>query len=152
MASVEFLCHIFDKKGIMMSSTRIQGIQDLPEPTSVKSVRSFEGMANYFRDFISDLSTNTIPLTMLTKKRYTSKAFELTEAAINAFYLVKDLLVKSAKRANMNLDDLLILYTDASMKAVGGVLMQVQDGREQPCVVVSHTLSEQASRVGYHRA
>ena len=34
------------------------------------------------------------------------------------------------------------------MKAVGGVLMQAQDGREQPCVFVSHTLSEQASRWG----
>jgi hypothetical protein len=145
MASVEFLGHIFDEKGIMMSSTRIQGIHDLPEPTSVKSVRSFVGMANYFRDFISGLSTYIIPLTMLTKKRYTSEAFELTEAARNAFYLVKDLLAKSAKRANMNPDDPLILYTDASMKAVGGVLMQVQDGREQPCVFVSHTLSEQAS-------
>ena len=57
MASVEFLGHIFDEKGIMTSSTRIQGIQDSPEPTSVKSVRSFVGMANYFRDFISGLST-----------------------------------------------------------------------------------------------
>ena len=50
MTSVEFFGHIFDEKGIMMSSTRIQGIQDLPEPTSVKSVRSFMGMAHYFRD------------------------------------------------------------------------------------------------------
>ena len=46
----------------------------------------------------------------------------------------------------MDPDDLLILYTDVSMKAVGGVLMQVQDGRGKPCVFVSHTLSEQASR------
>jgi len=86
-------------------------------------------MANYFRDFISGLSTCIIPLTMLTKKRCTSEAFELTEAARNTFYLIKELLAKSAKRANMNPDDPLFLYTDASMKAVGGVLMQVQDGR-----------------------
>ena len=39
---------------------------------------------------------------MLTKKRYTLEDFELTESARNAFYLVKDLLGKSAKRANMN--------------------------------------------------
>jgi len=114
MASVEFLRRIFDENGIMMSSsTRIQGIQDLPEPTSVKSVKSFVGMANYFR---SGLSTYIMSITMLTKKRYTSEAFELTEAARNEFYLVKDLLVKSAQRANMNPDDPLILYTDASMK------------------------------------
>ena len=53
-------------------------------------------------------------------------------------YLVKDLLVKSAKRDNINPDDPLIIYADDSMKAVGGVLMQVQDGRKQQCVFVSH--------------
>ena len=105
MASVEFLGHIFDDKGIMMSSIRIQWIQDLLEPTSVKSARSFVETADYLRDFISGLPTNIIPLAMLTKKRYTSEAFELTEAARNAFYLVKDLLTKSTKRANMNPDD-----------------------------------------------
>ena len=68
------------------------------------------------------------------------------ESARNVFCLVKDLLVKSAKRVNMNPDDPLILYTDAIMKTVGGVLMQVQDGREQPCVLVSQTLSEQDCR------
>ena len=78
-----------------------------------------------------------MPLTMLTKKKYTLKAFELTEAARNAFYLVKDLLAKSAKRENMNPDDLLILYSHASMKAVCDVLMRLQDGREQPCVSIN---------------
>ena len=44
--------------------------------------------------------------------------------------------------------DLLILNADASSKAIGGVLMQVQGGREKPCLFVSHTLSEQATRWG----
>ena len=74
--------------------------------------------------------------TMLAKKRYASKAFQLTEAARNVFYLVKDLLNDSAKRENMNSGNPLILNTDASMKAVAKVL-KIQDGREQPCVFVS---------------
>ena len=48
----------------------------------------------------------------------------------------------------MNSSDPLILYTDASKRAVRGVLMQVQGGREKPCVFVSHTLSEQSTRWG----
>ena len=46
----------------------------------------------------------------------------------------------------MNAYDPLILYTDASTMAIGGVLMQVQGGKEKPCVLVSHRLSDQATR------
>ena len=104
----------------------------------MESVRSFVGTANYFPDFISGLSTYIIPLTMLTKKRYTSNAFELTEAAKNAFYRVKDLLAKLAKRANMNPDDHLILYTDASTKAVGGPYASLRWEGESMCVRFAH--------------
>jgi hypothetical protein len=48
----------------------------------------------------------------------------------------------------MNEMDPLVLYTDASTKAIGGVLMQVQNGVEKPCVFVSHVLSDQATRWG----
>jgi hypothetical protein len=69
MTSIEFLGHVFDKNGVKMSDSRVQGINDLPEPTSVKGVRSFIGMANYFRDFVKGLSSHMIPLTALTKKK-----------------------------------------------------------------------------------
>ena len=48
----------------------------------------------------------------------------------------------------MNEQDPLVLYTDASTKAIAGVLMQIQGGIEKPCIFVSHALSEQASRWG----
>ena len=48
----------------------------------------------------------------------------------------------------MNASNPLILCNDASTRAMGGVLMQVQRGREKPCVLVSHTLYEQATRWG----
>ena len=57
MTSIEFLGHVFDKNGVKMSDCRVQGINDLPEPTSVTGVRSFISMANYFRDFVIGLKT-----------------------------------------------------------------------------------------------
>ena len=48
----------------------------------------------------------------------------------------------------MNKRDQLVLYTDASTKAMAGVLMQVQAGIEKPCIFVSHAVSEQASKWG----
>ena len=46
---------------------------------SVKGVRSFIGMANYFRDFVKGLSSHMIPLTAFTKKRSTSEPFKMTQ-------------------------------------------------------------------------
>ena len=70
MTSVEFLGHIFDEHGVHLSEKRVQGIQDLPIPTSVSAVRSFVGMVNYFRDFIKGLSSHLIPLTRVYAQLY----------------------------------------------------------------------------------
>jgi len=71
----------------------------------------------------------------------------MTENTISAFKIVKD-QVTHTSRVVINASDPLILYTDASTKATGGVLMQVQGGNEKPCVFVSHRLSDQATRSG----
>jgi len=61
---------------------------------------------------------------------------------------LKDQVSYHRSRVLMNASDpLIVLYTDASTKAIG-VLMQVQGWKEKPCVFVSHTLSEQATRRG----
>ena len=71
----------------------------------------------------------------------------MTEEALSTFVRVKDMVMAHTTRVVMNDSDPLILYTDASTRAVG-VLMQVQGGREKPSAFVSHTLSEQATRSG----
>ena len=107
---------------------------------------SFLGMVNYFRDSINGLSGHLIPLTALTKKRYSYDEFIFTDSARISFEKIKDLLVQRTKLTIMNEQDPLVLYTDASTKAIAGVLVQIQDGMEKPCLFVSHALLEQASR------
>jgi hypothetical protein len=103
-------------------------------------------MVNYFRDYISDLSGLLVPLTELTKKKFTSEAFILPKSARVAFEAIKGVLAQHTKLTSINEVDPLILYTDASTISIGGVLMQVQSGVEKPCVFISHTLSDQATR------
>ena len=99
-------------------------------------------MVNYFRDFIPSLSFYLQPLLELTKKRnFGENGFEMIENARAAFWRVKDQVMAYTTRALMNASDPIILYTDASTRAIGGVLMQVQGERERPCVFFSHTLS-----------
>ena len=90
MTLVEFLGHIFDENGVHLSDKRVRGIQDIPIPTSVSSIRSVVGIVNYFRDFIPSLSSYLGTLNDLTKKRnFGEYGFEMTEKAISAFKLSK---------------------------------------------------------------
>ena len=127
MTSVEFLGHIFDQNCVYLSDKRVRGIQDIPIPTSVSSIRSFVGMVNYFHDFIPSLSSYLRPLTDLAKKKrnFGEYGLEMTEKEISAFQIVKDQEAHHTSRVIMNAHDLLILYKDASTKAIGGVLMQI---------------------------
>jgi hypothetical protein len=85
MDHIEFLGHVFSEEGMQLSDERVQGIRQIPEPTSLKAVRSFVGMVNYFRDSINGLSGHLIPLTELTKKRYSSEEFIFTNSARISF-------------------------------------------------------------------
>ena len=129
---------------VRLSKARVNGIQELPEPTSVKGVRSFIGMVNYIRDFIKGLSSYMIPLTALTKKNSASEPFRMTQEGRAAFALIKDLGSNSSQLVIMNEEDPLILYTIAGTRAIGGVLMQIQDFYEieKPVISVSHVLSD----------
>ena len=108
MESIEFLGHVFDAEGVKLSEARVQGIRDVAEPTSVKAVRSFVGMVNYFRDFISDLSGLLMPLTELTKRRYTSEPFYMTSKARQAFTNIKTVLEQHTRLTTINEQDRLI--------------------------------------------
>ena len=59
-----------------------------------------------------------------------------------SFEKIKDLLVERRKLMTTNEQDQFVLYTNASTKAITGVLMQIQDGIEKPCIFMSHNLSE----------
>ena len=58
----------------------------------------------------------------------------MTENTISAFKIVKDQVSSHACKVLLNASGPLILYTYASTKVIGEVLMQVQGGREKPCI------------------
>ena len=65
---VEFLGLIVKPDTLAMDPVKLKGIEDWPEPSSVKGVRSFLGFANFYRRFIPNYSELTRPLHELTKK------------------------------------------------------------------------------------
>ena len=56
--------HVIDAHHIHKSANKIAVILDAPRPSDVTSLRSFVGMANYYRKFVSDFASMLHPLTM----------------------------------------------------------------------------------------
>ncbi|XP_058111190.1 uncharacterized mitochondrial protein AtMg00860-like [Magnolia sinica] len=65
---VNFLGHIVKEEGIAVDPTKVEAVSKWDQPTTVNEVRSFLGMAGYYRCFIKKFSRITRPLTQLTKK------------------------------------------------------------------------------------
>ena len=65
---IKFLGHIVDQGSIRMDQDKVKAIQEWQPPSSVSELRSFLGLANYYRRFVEDYSKIATPLTELLKK------------------------------------------------------------------------------------
>ena len=83
------LGHIVSKRGIEVDKVKVELIENLPPPTSVKQIRSFLGHAGFYRRFIKDFSKISRPLCSLLAKVI---PFHFDEACQEAFQKLRSLL------------------------------------------------------------
>ena len=65
---MNFLGHMVCKKVIRIDPKKVEAVVHWPRSTSVTEIRSFLGLAGYYKKFIKDFSRIAAPLTKLTKK------------------------------------------------------------------------------------
>lgn len=119
---------------------KVKAVMSFSEPQTVKEVRSFLGLAGYYRRFYSRFATIAAPLTELTK---TGKVFKWSETRAQSFVTLTNLLCSAPILMYPNFDREFILYTDASDVSVGAVLSQIDDnGKERIVAYASQSLSE----------
>lgn len=107
--------------GIEVDKAKIDVINNLPPPTSVKGVRSFLGHAGFYRRFIQDFSRITKPLCTLLEM---NMSFQFDEACLSAFELLKKRLVSAPIVVGPDWTFPFELMCDASDFAIGAVLGQ----------------------------
>ncbi|GJV54228.1 hypothetical protein Tco_1449969 [Tanacetum coccineum] len=94
LGQVAFLGHIVSTDGITMDPDKLVAITTWPRPTTVTEIRSFLGLAGYYRRFVEGFSLLTLPLTKLMQK---GEKFVWNEKRVKSFEELKKRLVSSLR-------------------------------------------------------
>ncbi|CAF1489537.1 unnamed protein product [Adineta steineri] len=131
VSQIDYLGHTISETTVTPLQDRIQFILDIKEPTKLAQANKFIGALSWYRKFIPNFATTAAPIhsvTNLTKnKRY---KFKWRYAQSKAFHQLKQMLTSAPLFLHYPIDNKpLILSTDASGIAIGGVLQQDIDGQ-----------------------
>ncbi|KAL8121324.1 hypothetical protein AgCh_018164 [Apium graveolens] len=121
LKEVRFLGHVISNKGVKVDTTKIEAIINWERPKTPTEVRSFMGLAGYYRRFVQDFSKVATPLTKLTRK---NQKFEWDKKCEESFQELKNRLVSSPVLVLPDDQGNFVIYSDASYKGLGCVLMQ----------------------------
>ncbi|KAL0537061.1 hypothetical protein IC582_026029 [Cucumis melo] len=121
LKQVSFLGHVVSKAGVSVDPAKIEAVTGWTRPSTVSEVRSFLGLAGYYRRFVENFSRIATPLTQLTRK---GAPFVWSKACEDSFQNLKQKLVTAPVLIVPDGSGSFVIYSDASKKGLGCVLMQ----------------------------
>jgi hypothetical protein len=121
LEEIQFLGHVLSTNGIAIDPSKVKDILEWKLPTTVHQVRSFLGLAGYYRRFIPDFSNIVKPITSLLKN---DTKFDWSSKCNEAFEQLKILLTIALVLAQPDIEKPFDVYRDASGSGLGCVLMQ----------------------------
>lgn len=136
---ITYLGHVVGEDGIQTDPTKITSVINWPQPKNIHELRSFLGLCTYYRRFVKDFADISRPLHKLTEG---NRSFIWNPEAQLAFEQLKSVLTSAPILTYPTATDDFILDADASNNGIGGILSQVQDGKERVVAYFSKALSK----------
>ena len=133
------LGHRISERGIEVDRAKVETIEKLLPPSSVKGIRSFLGHTSFYRRFIKDFSKIAKPLSNLLVQ---GAPFEFDDQCLQAFLFLKQKLVSTPIIVATDWNLPFELMCDVSDYAIGAVLGQKMDITFQVMYYVSWTLND----------
>jgi hypothetical protein len=141
--SVVFLGHVVSAEGVSTDPDKVAAVRAWPTPQSVTEVRSFLGLASYYRRYIRGYASIAKCLHKLTEK---NKKFVWTDECSQAFDQLKQALTEAPILSYPTADGPYILDTDACDVSIGAVLSQQQEGHENVISYASRSFTKPKPR------
>jgi hypothetical protein len=138
-SELKFLGHIVSRQGVKPDPGKVKALQDWPVPQTVHELRSFMGLANYFRRFVRGFSRTAVPLTNLLNSK--GKLVDWGPEQDIAFQQLKAALASAPVLRVADPRRPFLLNCDASDHAIGGVLLQEFAGALHPIAFHSRKLN-----------
>lgn len=138
----EFLGHWLTPDGIKPLRKKIEGIMALDEPKTLKQLRGFIGMVNFYRDFWKSRAHLMAPLTSLTKIDRKQFAKAWTTKHSQCFQAIKTMIAEDVLLTYPDPNKPFLIQTDASDLQLGAVIYQ----DNQPIAFFSRKLNDAQRR------
>jgi hypothetical protein len=118
---IHYLGHVLSKEGVVVDPDNIRSIMEWVTLKDVLDIRSFMGLAGYYRRFIKGFSKIGCPITTLQKKR---TQFTWTQKCEERFQTLKHILTHAPMLKITDSEADFLMCTYSCKKRLGGVLMQ----------------------------
>jgi hypothetical protein len=121
LREIKFLGHTISQDGVSIDPEKVQEVMNWKPPTTVRQIRSFLGLAGYYRRFIPDFSRIAKTMTELLKK---GVKYEWSQKCEDAFHTLRQHLTTAPVLVQPDSTKPFEVYCDASGTGLGCVLMQ----------------------------
>ena len=151
LPKVEFVGHTIDKNGLHFTRDKLDSVLNFPRPETKRQIKSFIGLANYFRDHIQNHSIRAQPLQDFVNgydKSQARQRIQWTPASIAAFEDLRAAIDECPMLWFMDDFSPIYLQTDASDYGIGAYLYQKitqEDGTivERPIGFISKSIASE---------
>lgn len=150
LSEVKYVGHLMNEHGIHFTREKLDSILEIPKPQVQKQLKSFLGVANYFRLHVDNYSSIAKPLHEMLSNYSKRRRLSWTPEAENAFIAIRKSIHECPMLFFMDDVSSIYLMTDASDYGIGAYLYQLVDNVEKPVGFLSKSFN--ATEMNWHTA